>query len=418
MRHVNDEPLAGWPTVPPTAVSWTLPELDSIAEAMAEAVLREVPEYARSGDVCPRVVRRVARDVAQQFAVRIADPAAPWQATARLFCDIGWLEAAQGRSLDALHAACRTGARVAWERLRDKARRSPRDAEMFAAVGEAIFCFLDELAATCSASYAEAVAELASDTDRLSRRLLAMLVSDPPAPQPVIENLAREAGWQLPRLVSAVALASCVRDTQGTLPSLPPGVLLDVSRGDPCLVVPDPDEPERLRQVESSLRAWLADAAPADICLAAVGPAVPLTRASGSLRWARQTLALARRGVTTGSGRIIRCDDHLSTLVLLADSGLARLLSRQALAPLRRLRPDRADMLAATLLAWLDSADDTMATARLMHIHPQTVRYRLRQIAELYGDGLRDPDTRFNLQLALRARHVLDAAPDPAPSSV
>ena len=36
--------------------------------------------------------------------------------------------------------------------------------------------------------------------------------------------------------------------------------------------------------------------------------------------------------------------------------------------------------------------------------HPQTVRYRLRQIQELFGDQLRDQDRRFELQLALRIR--------------
>jgi hypothetical protein len=37
----------------------------------------------------------------------------------------------------------------------------------------------------------------------------------------------------------------------------------------------------------------------------------------------------------------------------------------------------------------------------------QTVRYRLRQIHELFGDQLRDPDRRFELQLALRVRQLV-----------
>ena len=39
-----------------------------------------------------------------------------------------------------------------------------------------------------------------------------------------------------------------------------------------------------------------------------------------------------------------------------------------------------------------------------MAFQPQTVRYRMRQIHELFGDQLRDPDRRFELQLALRIR--------------
>ncbi len=95
--------------------------------------------------------------------------------------------------------------------------------------------------------------------------------------------------------------------------------------------------------------------------------------------------------------------------MLLADEDLAAALSRQALAPLRGLRPDQADRLARTLLAWLESADDANAAARLLHVHPQTIRYRLRQVSELFGDALGDPDARFLLLLALRARLLLGA---------
>ena len=53
--------------------------------------------------------------------------------------------------------------------------------------------------------------------------------------------------------------------------------------------------------------------------------------------------------------------------------------------------------------------------AQRIHVHPQTVRYRLRQIQELFGDQLRDPDRRFELQLALRIRTLAgdaDGEPD------
>ncbi|HEY5400774.1 MAG TPA: helix-turn-helix domain-containing protein, partial [Trebonia sp.] len=104
---------------------------------------------------------------------------------------------------------------------------------------------------------------------------------------------------------------------------------------------------------------------------------------------------------------IVRCDEQLPTLVLLADAELARVLSGQALAPLRGLRPDQADRLAETLLAWLESADNAGVAASRLHVHPQTVRYRLRQLTELFGDGLSDPDARFALQVALRVRRLV-----------
>ena len=133
---------------------------------------------------------------------------------------------------------------------------------------------------------------------------------------------------------------------------------------------------------------------------------MPLVHAARSLRWARHALTLARCGLADGADGIVRCDEQLATLVLLADAELAGVLSGQALAPLRRLRPDQADRLAETLLAWLESADNAGAAARHLHVHPQTVRYRLRQLTELFGDRLSDPDARFTLQVALRIRRL------------
>ena len=127
MRHL-DVLVAEWPPVPPEgSVSWMLPELEPLARDMAAAILSEVPEYARpDDDSYARVVHQVARDAVHQFAARIADPAAPAEPITRMFHDIGRVEAAAGRSLDALHAALRVGARVTWQRLREKARQGGR----------------------------------------------------------------------------------------------------------------------------------------------------------------------------------------------------------------------------------------------------------------------------------------------------
>jgi DNA-binding PucR family transcriptional regulator len=41
-----------------------------------------------------------------------------------------------------------------------------------------------------------------------------------------------------------------------------------------------------------------------------------------------------------------------------------------------------------------------------LHVHPQTVRYRLTRLRELLGEALDDPDARFELEVVLRARHA------------
>ena len=136
-----------------------LPELDRAAEEVISAIQREVPEYARPhDDSYTSTVRRAVRHALHQFAQQIADPATPREGTAQLFGDIGRIEAAEGRSLEPLQTALRLGARVSWRRLYQAAGQSSLDTDVLARIGEAIFLYLDELAAACAEGFARASA--------------------------------------------------------------------------------------------------------------------------------------------------------------------------------------------------------------------------------------------------------------------
>jgi DNA-binding PucR family transcriptional regulator len=63
----------------------------------------------------------------------------------------------------------------------------------------------------------------------------------------------------------------------------------------------------------------------------------------------------------------------------------------------------------ATLRAWVDQPGQVQRMAGALHVHPQTVRYRLGQLRDLLGDALDDADARFAFALALRAREGLEA---------
>ena len=405
----------GWPVVPPETAEFMLPELDLAAEEVIRAIQREVPEYARpDDDFYTEAVRRAVFHALHQFAQQIADPATPRDGTVQLFQNIGRIEAAEGRSLEPLQMALRLGARVAWRRLYAAAGRS-LGPDVLARIGEAIFLYLDELATACAEGFTQASAGVGGEMERRRRRLLDLLVADPPVSRQAIADRARAAGWPLPRMVAAVALADRGPGrgaagpvppgplsglVPGLLPALPPDVLIDMVRPDPCLLVPDPDGPGRADLVERGLRGWTG----------ALGPAVPLARASSSLRWARRALALSRRGIISAGPGVTRCDDHLSTLLLFSDEDLIQGLAGTRLAPLVQLRPAQQDTLAETLLAWLQNAGNARETARHLHVHPQTVRYRLRQLHALFGGMLLEPDLRFELEIALRARRLLSGA--------
>ena len=97
---------------------------------------------------------------------------------------------------------------------------------------------------------------------------------------------------------------------------------------------------------------------------------------------------------------------------MLQDEELAQALVASRLEALDELPDLERDRLAETLVAWLAHQRHTPTIAAELHVHPQTVRYRLGQLHELLGDALDTPEGRFELELALRARGI--TAPSPA----
>ena len=397
------EPAAATPAAadfPVRTAAVVRERLGAAVPEMIDAISRGVPGYAEPErpDYQRRLAAAVMRAVTE-FIGQMSDPAASTDVVTAEFRAIGFTAAREGRTLDALQNALRLGARVAWRGLCQA--DAGLDLGELSRVGEAIFGYLDELADACARGFEEACAQVAGERDRLRQRLLDVLVADPPASPELVASLAGTAGWVLPSRVAVAVLG----DQAGTVPPALPApsalaadVLADWSRPEPCLVVPDPGGPGRAAALDRALAGRPA----------AIGPAVPLARAAWSMRLAQQALALARRGVIAADGPV-RCQRFLSTLVLLADEDLARTLRTARLAPLERLRPGQRDRLAQTMLAWLQLGENAAKLAESIHVHPQTARYRLRQIHQLFGAELRDPDRRFELQLALRIRQLLAA---------
>ena len=63
---------------------------------------------------------------------------------------------------------------------------------------------------------------------------------------------------------------------------------------------------------------------------------------------------------------------------------------------------DHQTSLAETIGAWLDAFGNIALAGKLLHIHPNTVRYRVRRAVEICGIDLDDPDARLMAALQLR----------------
>jgi sugar diacid utilization regulator len=63
--------------------------------------------------------------------------------------------------------------------------------------------------------------------------------------------------------------------------------------------------------------------------------------------------------------------------------------------------------LGATLNSYMDNRCNVSVTAKALHVHPNTVAYRLRRVEELLSIDLSDPQAMLHLQLALMIEGIL-----------
>jgi DNA-binding PucR family transcriptional regulator len=113
-------------------------------------------------------------------------------------------------------------------------------------------------------------------------------------------------------------------------------------------------------------------------------------------------LAAIRGGALEASLCVVA--DHLTELAFFEAREPLRDLRAMALAPLEGLTPAARDRMTETLRAYLDHRGNAPAMAEALHVHPQTVRYRLRKLRDLFGAALDDPEARFELETAVRIR--------------
>ena len=90
---------------------------------------------------------------------------------------------------------------------------------------------------------------------------------------------------------------------------------------------------------------------------------------------------------------------------ILADEPLGDAFAARYLEPLDELGRMGAE-LDTTLRAWFDQEMRIDETARVLHVHPNTLRHRLRRFEEVTGATLRDPRQLVELWWALERRRL------------
>jgi DNA-binding PucR family transcriptional regulator len=367
-------------------------ELPDVADRTVTAVIDEVPSYANalSGPMGETI--RSAVQLALGTFLNLATggrrtpTAAPMAPALEGAYRLGRGEARSGRTMDALLAAYRIGARVAWRDLSRTAVEQGMPGEQVSEFAELVFAYIDELSAASASGHTDELESSgrvrARNLERLARSLLTG------APADAVVAAAERAEWDPPATLAAVLLPeSAVRSLlaqvdQRTLQPTEdvPGAV----EGTALLLVAGDARPAG----RAGLLRSLAGAA------AVVGPTVPWLDAARSHERARRCADLGLDG-------LVDSEAHLAEIVLAADPGARADLRAAVLAPLADLRPSTADKLAETLRAWVLHHGRRDAVAAELFVHPQTVRYRVQQLREVYGDRLDDPGFVLEATVAL-----------------
>jgi hypothetical protein len=369
--------------------------LPTLALDVNAAVGSDVVEYARplEGRFGRNLTLGVERALSA-FVDLLEDPTRP-SLNQAMYIELGRGELREGRGLDALLSAYRVGARVAWRTVGDHAVAAGASPATLVELAEMLFTYIDGLSGLSVRGYAEEQAAQAGERDRRRTELARLLVSG--IDDDALRELANLARWPVPEYLIAVLLPP-----GGGSERLPSQTLLWPREDDTVALVPC--SPELGAQ---QLQRRLAG------ITAVIGLVVGPRDAGQSLAAAdalRAIEASATRPLAPNSPKgPMLVDDHLLDLVLRADPALLARLTTRLLAPLEKLPEHARERLALTLLAWLAHAGARNAVAQALHVHPQTVRYRMAQLRDAFGGALEDPERRTALTVVLRA--ALGAVP-------
>ncbi|GGS31388.1 MULTISPECIES: helix-turn-helix domain-containing protein [Actinokineospora] len=378
------EDYGPWRNIPAAAARALRPRIDAIAAEMVETIRLEVGGYraAPNTDVGRDVFAAVRRAIVQ-FVALIENPVGPSPEDVEFFRRLGRTEYRNGRDLDDLQAAYRVGARVACRRYAQIAQAAALPMTTVLSLSDAVLVHIDHLANESAKGYAEAKARGADDPAQRRRVLAERLVRrDPPDTGPSTVELAARARWPLPNRVACLV----VDDPATGRFRFADDVLLLERTGELTAIVP-----ESGTAAASALVAGTR---------AAIGPALPLAETWLSRYCARLALRTLPR-----SQRVIVAEDHLLDLFLLAGEPLGALLARRGVDRLADLGAGKAARLEETFHALLGSwGRSAPEIATELGIHPQTARYRLRQLDDVFGERLADPDFRFEAEAVLRLR--------------
>ncbi len=369
-----------------------LASIDEALPGMGEAYRREVVEYAAMDPKEFAAVLATSRTYVARFCEAVAAGTRPTPDHATLV-GAGRARLASGISLDAAMHAFRIASREGWRAITDAA--SAVDPSVIGGLAAAWIEYADLAATAFAEGHVVASHEQMRRVDARRQAVLSDLLAA--EDENAALGVAARHGISLAALhIPVVVSGEGIMDRLGELiASLPDGVMIGHRKHRLVALLPV----DRLAEVTDDAIATQADRLrrlSGGRLVAHGRPAAPgpeLTAEVSNVEHVLDAGELQRL-----QDACLGPDDLILARVVHEHVTLRRSLPRRVLEPLRAVDSDR--IFTETLRAYL-ATGSIPATAAALHVHANTVSYRLKRVAEITGLDARVPVHAADLVLAL-----------------
>ena len=357
-------------------------ELDVVVAAIGDRIRKEIPDFRR---LPAETLAGAIRGNVTRALTALRDVRAPTDAELEQAAEIGRERAEQGLTVDAVLHAYRISITAVWSRFGELARERGADVASVLAFSETLWLWADAVMDIVGTAHREVELEQArEEQQRRDAFVLALLSGTLDA----AELRAQSATFGLDADRSYVPFRA--RSAAGSGLSRRVAVAL---AGDDGLVT-------GLDRDFAGIAARAPASVPRVVC--GLGPPARLESLPASFASASRALQTA---VAFGQEGALTLADLSIRPAILADEALGDAFAARYLEPLAGLGRLGAE-LETTLRAWFDQEMRVDDTARALHIHPNTLRHRLRRFEEATGATLRDPRNLVELWWALERRRL------------
>ena len=374
-------------------------DVDEMAESLGQSLWEKVPGYEFSALDRAELISAIRASV-QVVLACITEKRLPNEGELEPARTLGERRAIQGVPIESVVGSWHNAERFFLQRLLGVG--DMLSAAEVRAASRLVAMVIDAMTDTATSSYREVSGEVQAQFSQASADIVSSLAGAEPLEPGEIERRARLIGAepQLPhrvvalgtRVADGLQLAKARRLVAESLRPVTVGRMLAGShQGYMLLVVTD--HADIVAVIHRAMgRAGLPD----NLCAGLGEPRPRLAETAGSLREAISALQVALI-----LNRRTACFEEVVPEVLLRENPLAaRAMIRAVLGPV-----EHGDLV-ETLQTFLTSGLSIRATARQLHVHENTVSYRVKRMLESLGAKSAMELVRPDILLALRAREL------------